>query len=314
MSVGMPAADVRSNPFTPTSGVVPVCWPGREEMVRTLLEAMAIGQRHPAYSSLVFGKRGAGKTTLLKKLTESARDAGWVVNMVDALPASAGRSTSDAIVEESQRLMGLLREPGPHQRRAPVRPVQYHLFALSQAAVDANKLGALLLVDEFHKLTVADASRIASAIQNAKLADVEVGFVGAGLDIAEFTLLANQGFAFLARCARFRTEPLTTQDTRRALHEPLSADHIQIDGDLLDQAAEATGGHPFAIQSVGFHLWERSHTTRIVDAAALQAALRLMDTQVSGQHQRPAHRRSSGIVNRADKAGPVGNSQPSLFS
>lgn len=102
----------------------------------------------------------------------------------------------------------------------------------------------------------------------------------AGLDPWSKTL-EGSGFTFFQRCARRQTAALTPSDTRLALRKPLDDDGIQIPDNLLSRAATASGGHPYAIQSVGFHLWEKSHHTSLVTEPALLHAVAKMSADMA---------------------------------
>lgn len=294
----------RSNPFTPSFGTVPRHLLGRDEIIQFVVEAMTAGPTHPGFSSLILGKRGTGKTALLAKLRAELEAAGWVACQIDVLDPRAKSSAADAITSEAQKLTGEMVKPRHRVRGARVgmagaavgvdlaapeqgdgvveaRPTQRALMELHEAAIKKGKrVGVLLLVDEFHNLEAGDASIIASAVQNAKLDKKMIGFIGTGLESVEQTL-EGTGFTFFQRCARRQTAALTPSDTRLALRKPLDDDGIQIPDSLLSRAATASGGHPYAIQSVGFHLWEKSHHTSLVTEPALSHALAKMSADIA---------------------------------
>lgn len=294
----------RINPFTPSFGTMPRHLLGRDEIIQFVIEAMTAGPTHPGFSSLILGKRGTGKTALLAKLRAELEAAGWVACQIDVLDPRAQSSAADAITSEAQKLTGEMVKPRHRVRGARVRmagaavgvdlaapeqdngvvearPTQRALMELHEAAVKKGKrVGVLLLVDEFHNLEAGDASIIASAVQNAKLDKKMIGFIGTGLESVEQTL-EGTGFTFFQRCARRQTAALTPSDTRLALRKPLDEDGIQIPDNLLSRAATASGGHPYAIQSVGFHLWEKSHHTSLVTEPTLLHALAKMSEDMA---------------------------------
>ena len=294
----------RSNPFTPSFGAMPRHLLGRDEIIRFVVEAMATGPTHPGFSSLILGKRGTGKTTLLAKLRAELEAAGWVACKIDVLDPRAQSSAADAITSEAQKLTGEIVKPRHRVKGARVgvagaavgvdlttperndgvveaRPMQHALMELHEAAVKKRKqVGVLLLIDELHNLDAGDASIIASAVQNAKLDKKMIGFIGTGLEFVEQTL-EGTGFTFFQRCARRQTTMLSISDTRLALRKPLDDDGIHIPDDLLNRAASASGGHPFAIQSVGFHLWEKSRRSSQVTEPALLHALAEMSADMA---------------------------------
>ena len=295
----MPVANSGQNPFTPSFGVPPPHLAGRGAILQSIREAMAAGPRHPGFTSLLLGGRGTGKTTILMQTEKALGEAGWVVCRTDALLPGADRPVCEAITLRAQSLLeqhskarrrltgahldvaGLVSAGADweHQGPAPLaaRSMQTALMELS-AAVEAKKgkVGVLLLLDEFHNVRAADASIIASAVQNAKIEGRRLGFIGAGLAHVERTLLPNRGFTFFQRCARHKAELLDLSESMQALQIPLQDHNIEISSELLLRAATATSGHPYAIQSLGFHLWARANPTKQVNESALVYAINEM--------------------------------------
>lgn len=258
---------------------------------------MAAGPRHPGFTSLLLGGRGTGKTTILMQTEKALGEAGWVVCRADALLPGADRPVCEAITHRAQGLLeqhsktrrrrltgarldvaGLVSAGADWEHQGPVPPaarsMQTALMELSEAVeAKKGKVGVLLLLDEFHNVRAADASIIASAVQNAKIDGRRLGFIGAGLAHVERTLLPNRGFTFFQRCARHKTELLDLSESMQALQIPLQDHNIEIPSELLLRAATATSGHPYAIQSLGFHLWARVNQAKQVDETALIYAI-----------------------------------------
>lgn len=295
----MPVANSGQNPFTPSFGVPPPHLAGRDEILQSIREAMAAGPRHPGFTSLLLGGRGTGKTTILMQTEKALGEAGWVVCRTDALLPGADRPVCEAITKRAQSLLeqhskarrrltgarldvaGLVSAGADWEHQGPIPPaarsMQTALMELSEAVeAKKGKVGVLLLLDEFHNVRAADASIIASAVQNAKIDGRRLGFIAAGLAHVERTLLPNRGFTFFQRCARHKTELLDLSESMQALQIPLQDHNIEISTELLLRAATATSGHPYAIQSLGFHLWARADPTKQVDETALIYAINEM--------------------------------------
>ena len=160
----------------------------------------------------------------------------------------------------------------PRQRGS--RLMERALAALTDLVLTQGGAGVLIIVDEFHNVRVQEASVIASALQQlAKDQGKPIGFLGAGLTHVEHTLLPNKGFTFFQRCKRHRLQNLEILEAKQALYIPLERGRRRISDHLLGRAAGATGGYPYSIQSLGFHLWNASKADSEVEEAHLTEAI-----------------------------------------
>lgn len=289
------------NPFKPTFGVLPPHLAGRDDILRSINEAMAAGPGDPGFTSLMLGNRGTGKTALLLQSSADLQKSGWKVCRIDALAPGADRPISEAITQlvlglladykkvklrpnqlsVEANLLGLVGgsatwETSSGEQKSLPRAMQHALRILVSAVQAKKGNGVLLFVDEFHNIDSKEASIIASAIQNAKSDGWPLGFIGAGLPHIEDTLLPNRGFTFFQRCAKIRTDVLDQPSTIRALRIPLENSNIQIPEDLLRRAALATNGHPYSIQMLGYHLWRKAHRVQQVNNQALLDSIQKM--------------------------------------
>lgn len=289
------------NPFKPTFGVLPPHLAGRDDILRSINEAMAAGSGDPGFTSLMLGNRGTGKTALLLRASADLQESGWKVCRIDALAPGADRPISEAITQSALRLLADYKKVKlrPNQLsveanllglvggsatwdassgdQKPLPRAMQHTLQVLVSAVQAKKgNGVLLFVDEFHNVGSKEASIIASAIQNAKSDGWPLGFIGAGLPHIEDTLMPNKGFTFFQRCAKIRMDVLDQPSTIRALRIPLEDSNIQISEDLLRRAALATNGHPYSIQMLGYHLWRKAHRVQQVNDQALHDSIRMM--------------------------------------
>lgn len=280
------------NPFTPSFGSLPPILVGRDQLLHDIQIALATGPRHPGFTSLLLGPRGTGKTTALLAARNEAQAAGWTICKVEALISDAdvplhqtimdaAQDRIDAIAPESRRdltqvrvgLFGLGWQPTTPPHRAS-RRMERALAALTDLVVDQGGAGVLVIVDEFHNVHARDASVIASAFQQlAKDQGKPVAFLGAGLPHVEHTLLPNKGFTFFQRCMRHRLKNLEILEAKQALRIPLEVKEINISDNLLCRAAGATRGYPYAIQSLGFHIWNAISSRTEVQELHLQNAI-----------------------------------------
>lgn len=65
---------------------------------------------------------------------------------------------------------------------------------------------------------------------------------------------------------------MALNDVREALRTTIMVEGRSIDDDALDEATAATGGYPFMIQLVGYHVWRKAAGDHI-DLAAVHAGI-----------------------------------------
>lgn len=289
------------NPFTPDFGQKPPVLAGRDQTMDKMGGALAAGPAHKGFTTLMLGPRGIGKTTVLTAIAEEARAAGWRIVRIDA-PLSPGpaQGAVAAIIERihdhlddiepprKKRLTGAslpLMGGGASWEHTAARQPTYQkiLEALVTATVDDGGAGVLLAIDEFHNLTAPEASLIAGALQEiTKVGQKSLAFVGIGLPHIEHTLLTNEGFTFFQRCNRERIQNITIHDAMDAIGRPLDDNGYTIGDTRLRRAASATRGLGYAVQSIGYHIWELAAPppAEITDDHIDQAVV-LMDDDVS---------------------------------
>lgn len=288
-----------ANPFTPGFGTAPTVMAGRDDLLGDIQFALASGPRHPGFVSLLIGERGVGKTAVLMATRDLAEQVGWRVCRVDALLPGADASAHDALTDQALDLRDEIAPParrslsevraGPvGMRMAPAaveprrsRRMQRAFDELADLAAGEGGPGVLMIVDEFHNLTPQDANVIASTLQQVtKGSEKPLALLGAGLTYMTHTLLTHKGFTFFQRCKRHQIGNLSLCDAKYAVAAPLGDAGIFVDDKLLCRAAQATNGFPFAVQSIGYHLWEAAQTSGEVTERDLGSAIDAMRTDV----------------------------------
>lgn len=267
----MKTAAAADNPFLPTFGSSPPMLAGRDEVVARFERAFERGPQHPDYTMLITGVRGSGKTVLLNEAEDVALRLGWRVISMSASVRELGRLITNAALQHLQEAsdgrpsrrissvslmgVGLEWEERPSGPRAEV-DLRSALTSLA-AVVAASETGLLLTVDELQAVSQPEATEFAVAVQHITRRELlPAAFVGAALPEIDDTLLADRGMTFFQRCARARLAPLRPDHAAAALRLPVQDAGGHIDNDALKFLVDASAGHPFTIQLLGYHSWE----------------------------------------------------------
>ncbi|BAS11003.1 conserved hypothetical protein [Arthrobacter sp. Hiyo4] len=134
--------------------------------------------------------------------------------------------------------------------------------------------GLVITVDEIHAADRAELSRLAADVQHFIREGLPIGLIFAGLPAAVSDLL-NEGVAtFLRRADRIDLHAASITEVERSFSETFAEARIPLSANLAREAAEATGGYPFLIQLVGYHLWQESEkASDDLDAEAVARAV-----------------------------------------
>ena len=253
--MGSVAEHSPANPFSPSFGTTPPLLAGRDEVMARFAEAIEAGPTHPDYTLLVTGDRGTGKTALLNALEAMVSERGWMT----VTAAASSEPLSERIASEAirclERLQGGVRQVRlgsvtvlgvglelDHDDAAPARSrsLTSVLEQLGEALTDEGT-GLLLTVDELHDVPRDDVRNVASAVQIVtRRRQNPIAFAAAALPLIEHSHLADPHMTFLQRCARAPLGPLTPDETRRALREPIVSRGSAIDDDALAEAVDST--------------------------------------------------------------------------
>ncbi len=260
------------NPFLPTFGTSPPVLAGRDDVVSRFSGSFERGPVHPDFTMLITGVRGAGKTVLLNEAEDAALRLGWRVISVSASVGDLCRQVTNAALEHLREVEG----GKPSRRISSMQVMGVGVAWTEQPVTNAgipvdirsaltslteqlagNGIGVLLTVDELQAVDLKEATDLAVAVQHiARRELLPLAFVGAALPEIDETLLADRGMTFFQRCARARLLPLGRDDASAAIHIPIVNAGGSIDDDALELAVEASGGHPFTIQLLGYNTWE----------------------------------------------------------
>jgi hypothetical protein len=251
------------NPFTPTFGSEPLFLAGRDLMIDEVLDGLANRSGDPNRSTLFVGPRGSGKTVLLAKIAELAQAQGWVAARVTTAPGMAER-----LLEQIRRAGQGLLEPAAKSRLTSVNVSGFgatrqivsqgstwgERFTRLVEELNSRSVGLLVAVDEV-ATDNPDLAALATEYQQMVTDKREVALLMAGLPGKVGQLLRADSISFLRRAFQRRLDAVTRQDAAEAIERTFEASGRAVEPAALEYAAAATGGYPFLIQLVGYHLW-----------------------------------------------------------
>ncbi len=283
------------NPFTPTFGVSPPLLVGRADLLDDFVAALDDGPGAPGRATLYTGARGTGKTVMLNEVEDLARQHGWRV-----VSETATSGLVDRLVGE--HLPALLAEVDPDRSKtrvtgltAPVglggatwesrdaherKPALRTQLTLACELLAATRVGLLLTLDEIHREVGDELREVATVLQHLVREEREIAFVGAGLPSAISAVLNDDVLTFLRRADRHTLGPVALDEVAKAIAEPVEEAGRTIAPGLAGRAARTTGGYPFLIQLVGYHIWRQQPrrlaiTESDLDAGVIAARRRL---------------------------------------
>lgn len=277
-----------ANPFKPTFGVSPPLLVGRSDLLEDFSWALEEGPGAPGRATLYTGARGAGKTVMLNEAEDLARQRGWLVVSETANPGFVERLVSEhlpALLRDvdpdatSSTLSGITAPVGlgglswtSAEAHAPAPGLRGQLTVLS-ALLASRGAGLLITLDEIHRHQVDELRQLAATLQHLFREDSEIAFAGAGLASSVSSLLNDEVLTFLRRADRHRLGPVSLDDVARAIVEPVALAGRSIAPSDATRAAEATGGYPFLIQLIGYHVWRRSPQTPRISPSDVDAGI-----------------------------------------
>lgn len=272
------------NPFKPTAGARPPHLIGRENMREDFSDGIEDGPGAPGLLTIFTGPRGVGKTVMLGEIEDEAVGHGWVVISETATPGLVGR------IAESVRLADEELGDGPPARKltsltlGPVRfdtqlPAERQVHWRRLAAqllgrLHGHQSGLLITVDEIHAVDRTELSELAAVVQHLIREDLPIALAMAGLPKAVSDLLNGGVSTFLRRAERYDLHSAEIPAVRDAFEETFKDSGVSIDSEQLANIADATGGYPFLVQLVGYHVWKKaSKAGNIVTDDVLQAGV-----------------------------------------
>lgn len=282
------------NPFKPTAGARPPIVVGRSTILDSFKEGLEDGSGSPGLLTILTGPRGIGKTVMLSEAEDAARARGWVVISETATEGLLGR------IGEAARLhLNELGTNSPGARLSSIGVAGFtvgftlppeqqvalrHVFEDLLNALAGHETGLLISVDEIHAANRSELTELAALVQHMIREDLPIGLIAGGLPAAVSDLLDEGVSTFLRRAERVDLHSASEADVRAALAATFEQTGIAASPEHLDRMAAATGGYPFLIQLVGYHVWRLARhnggTTDAIVAEGLDSARKRLGSTV----------------------------------
>lgn len=255
-----------SNPFKPSAGHTPPILVGRDGVMEDFREALDDGSGAPGRLTCITGARGIGKTVILKEYEKEAQQRGWVTIRESAAPEMVHSIASKLLVTKgdisfrlspSLNLVGFGASLGEisYAKQQHIPTSLFDLMSKMLDKLEKDNRGLLLTVDEAQMVQKKDMLTLATTMQQLTMDNRNIAFVFAGLPTINSQWLNNKALTFLRRAQPEKLGEVDLDEVSEAFAETFNSTHVEISGEPLDLATQATQGYPFMIQLVGYHIW-----------------------------------------------------------
>lgn len=251
------------NPFTPIFGGKPGIFFGRQEILARFDGAL-IDKGSDDRALFITGTRGSGKTALLEKLSQRAKHAGWAVidlgpdETLETLARSLVRHRSATRTVSPQASISVAGMGGSFSAGSISKTTVYdskdlQLIMLERCEHDEH--GLFVTIDEAQKVSSDEMSSICNAFQMASRKGYDVMLAIAGLPDAYERIIRIEGCTFMRRAPRIQLGLFSWSETDDSLKKAFARiPGIVVPQDRLDELNEASYGHPYLMQLLGYHL------------------------------------------------------------
>jgi len=252
-----------ANPFSPIFGGKPDVFFGRDRILN-LFDLAMIDKGSDNRALFVTGTRGSGKTALLEQLSIKAAKKNKTVidlgpeNTISQLIyelAGFDETTSTINPQASVSILG----SGGGISVGSVSKTKHvgkaNLQSLLLDACKKSKNGIFVTVDEVQKVPIEDISSLCNAFQMASRKGMDIMLAVAGLPYAYTKITRHEGCTYLRRATHEELGLFTWKEAADAFSEVFSmVKGIKIENIYLDRMNEASYGHPYLMQLLGYHL------------------------------------------------------------
>lgn len=313
------------NPFKPTAGARPPMLVGRAELREDFAESISNGAGAPGLLSIYSGPRGIGKTVMLGEIEDEAIEHGWMVisetatkGLVQRIGAAVQAAKEEFIEGPAgRRITGFTVGPFSLESSAPEKREMHWRRTLTELLQELNShgTGLLITVDEIHAIDRDNLAEIAAVVQHMIREDLPIGLAFAGLPKAVEDLLNEGASTFLRRAEKYDLHSASIEEVASAFRQTFSESGVVATEERIQQLAEATGGYPFLIQLVGYHVWSQAvrdgHevTQKALTAGLAKARRRMGATVVESAYRSLSVIDQSYLLAMAEDEGPSKTSE-----
>ena len=258
------------NPFSPSWGVDPPVFVGRDEVLRAVEEALTDGPGSPDRAMLVTGVRGVGKTVFLRQAAAVAEQHGWLCVDIDTNPLMlehflgklADRASRYGNVD--RKALTSIGIAGFSIGMESTEPMPVSWDVRMERAIDLLReagVGLLLTIDEVTPAS-PEFDTLAQAWKRIRgRRDNDAMIIMAGVPEAVGRLVnppPGSVTSFLDKSRQHTLDLLTAEQARDALLIPIRDTGKTIDLDALDLAVSVSRGHPYTLQLLGWTMWKQA--------------------------------------------------------
>ena len=252
-----------ANPFSPIFWGKPGIFFGRDNILK-LFDLAMIDSGSDERAMFITGTRGSGKTALLEQLSIKAGSKKRVVidlgpdNTIEQLVhelAGFDEKTSTISPQASINLLGFGGGVSAVSVSKTSRIGRESLQSILLETCAKSNNGILVTVDELQKVPIEDVSSICNAFQMASRKGYDIMLAVAGLPYAYKTVMRHEGCTYLRRASHEELGLFTWDEVSDAFYNIFSDIRgLTIDSTLIDRMNEASFGHPYLMQLLGYHL------------------------------------------------------------
>ncbi|MDR3072501.1 MAG: KAP family NTPase [Clostridiales Family XIII bacterium] len=263
----------RNNPFTPSFGSIPPLMAGRNYLIQDILEGLDNGPGDPHRATIFVGARGSGKTALLAKIAEDAAQHGWINAKVTAIEGML-----EDIIQRSQESASEFLEKNRSGKITGVGIAGLSITRTIESTpegnwrtrmnklldtLDENGIGLLITVDEVN-VALDEMRTLAAVFQHFISERRNVALLMAGLPHNVSAMLQDKTISFLRRAFQHHLGSIELHDVKETIKNTVELSGRSIEEQALDMATLATGGFPFLIQLIGYHIWRQHSQNEVI--------------------------------------------------
>jgi hypothetical protein len=140
-------------------------------------------------------------------------------------------------------------------------------------------------------VNVAELRTLVATFQHFVREKRDVALLMAGLPHNISTMLNDSVISFLRRSFQYKLDLVDAAEVRLAIKNTIEMSGRKIEKKALDLATGQTGGFPFLIQLIGYHIWDQSPNRKTISLADAESGIEyakldmyamIMETTVKG--------------------------------